>query len=151
MSGEAQGERMQAALGLPGDPGPWAGQLKGKILGLGPLRPPGTLPLPTARPPHTPLSPPSPAYSLPTPATSGHLCPHIPSHGPPTSTHSTCPLRKFLVQIPTHPITGPFNLHSRYMSFQKVPSSNPTHGSSVSSSGHLPKSRIIGQPVERTH
>ena len=50
---------MQAALGLPGDPGPWAGQLKGKILGLGPLRPPGTLPLPTPRPPHTSL-PPSP-------------------------------------------------------------------------------------------
>ena len=51
---------MQAALGLPGDPGPWAGQLKGKILGLGPLRPPGTLPLPPLlpSPPYTSLPPP---------------------------------------------------------------------------------------------
>lgn len=115
---------MQAALGLPGDPGPWAGQLKGKILGLGPLRPPGTLPLPTPRPPHTSL--------------------------PPSPQHTPFPLLPPLGICAPHPITGPFNLHSRYMSFQKVPSSNPTHGSSVSSSGHLPKSRVIGQPVERT-
>ena len=109
---------MQAVLGLPGDPGPWAGQLKGKILGCDPLRPPGTLPLP--KPPF----PPSPAYSLPTPAASGHLCPHIPLHGPLISTHSTRPFRKFLVQIPA-----------------------TAH---VSSSRRLPKSQVIGQPMEQT-
>lgn len=133
--GEAQGEEELSCRWTSWGPRALGRQLKEQDQGS------ALFGLRDSPPPHRPPSPHTPFPPLPSilPSHSCHLWASVPPHPitwPPASTHSTCPLRKFWFQIPTshhRTLQPPLTVHV----FSESSSSNPAHGSSVSSSGHL--------------